>query len=120
MLVKVLVLGMPKKSFTIGILSNVRFLARQGLPLRGDGNECDSNFIQLLKLHGEDDSRVLGWIGRKSDKYTSSDIQNEMLRVMALQVLREVATNLHSTEFYTMILDETTDTSNREQVVICI
>ena len=77
-------------------------------------------FIQLLKLHGEDDSRVLGWIGRKSDKYTSSDIQNEMLRVMALQVLREVATNLHSTEFYTMILDETTDTSNREQVVICI
>ena len=102
------------------ILSNVRFLARKGLPLRGDGNECDSNFIQLLRLRGEDDSRVLDWIRRKSDKYTSSDIQNEMVRVMALEVLREVATNLHSTEFYTIMVDETIDASNHEQVVICI
>ena len=31
------------------IISNIRFLAHQGLPLRGDGDEDDSNFVQLMK-----------------------------------------------------------------------
>jgi len=39
---------------------------------------------------------------------------------MALQVLREVAANLHSTTFYTIMVDETTDVSNDEQVVLCL
>jgi len=30
------------------ILSNLQFLARQGMAIRGDGDEADSNFIQLL------------------------------------------------------------------------
>ena len=37
------------------ILSNDRFLALQGLPLHGSSQGDDSNFIQLLKLHGTDD-----------------------------------------------------------------
>ena len=37
------------------ILSNVQFLARQGLPFRGDAEETDSNFI---KLRGLDDPRI--------------------------------------------------------------
>ena len=41
------------------VLSNIRFLARQGLPLRGDGNEAESNFLQLFRLWGEDDPKVL-------------------------------------------------------------
>ena len=41
------------------ILSNVRFLARQGLPLRGSGQGDDSNFIQLLKFCGTDDVRMI-------------------------------------------------------------
>ena len=32
------------------ILSNIKFLARQGLPLRGHSSDIESNFIQLLKL----------------------------------------------------------------------
>ena len=32
------------------VLSNIRFLVQQGTALRGDGDENDSNFIQLLKL----------------------------------------------------------------------
>jgi hypothetical protein len=44
------------------VLSNLWFLARQGLPLRGDGTETDSNFVQVLKLRGQDDSRIEGWL----------------------------------------------------------
>jgi len=102
------------------VLSNIRFLACQGLPLRGDGNEAESNFLQLFRLRGEDDPKVLDWLKKKTNKYTSPEIQNEILKLMALQVLREVAANLHSTTFYTIMVDETTDVSNDEQVVLCL
>ena len=36
------------------ILSNLRFVARQGCAIRGHGDETDGNFYQLLKLCGED------------------------------------------------------------------
>ena len=44
------------------ILSNIRFLARQGLPLRGHGDESDSNFNQLLRVQSGDDIRLVNWI----------------------------------------------------------
>lgn len=40
------------------ILSNLRFLGRQGIALRGAGSESDSNLIQLLQLRGNDDPRI--------------------------------------------------------------
>ena len=51
------------------ILSNIQFMARQGLAFRGDGDEVDSNFMQLLKLRGRDDLRIEAWIQQKTDKY---------------------------------------------------
>ncbi len=66
------------------ILSNVQFLARQGLPLRGDGEETDSNFTQLLKLRGLDDPRIGLLAFQKTSKYTSHIIQNEILKAMYL------------------------------------
>jgi len=76
--------------------------------------------MQLLKLRGEDDARVLDWFKRKTDKYTSADMENEMIKVMAFQILRKIAASLHTTPFYTIMSDETTDMSNREQVVLCL
>jgi len=78
------------------------------------------NFIQLLYLRGEDDSHLLDWMRNKANKYTSASIQNEMLHVMALKVLREVSACIRPSTFFTIMADETTDASNREQVVICI
>ena len=72
------------------ILSNARCLARQGrLPLRGSSQGDDGNFIQLLKLRGTDDVRMTEWMERKRSKYTTADMQNEMLTIMSLRVLRE-------------------------------
>ena len=102
------------------ILSNVKFLARQGLPLRGHGDESDSNFHQLLKLRSEDDPRVKTWLSKKTEKYTSADVQNEMLNVMAVHVLRDVVASIQSAPFYALMVDETTDISNKEQVVFCL
>jgi hypothetical protein len=102
------------------ILSNIKFLARQGLPLRGDGDESNSNFMQLYNLRGQDDPNLLDWLERKTNKYTSSEIQNEVLKDMGLEVLRNIASSLHTSQFYSIMADETADVSNKEQVVICI
>lgn len=38
----------------IQILSSIKFLCRQGLPLRGDGNENDGN-LQVLRMKAKED-----------------------------------------------------------------
>ena len=100
--------------------SNIRFLAHQGLPLRGDGDEDDSNFVQLMKARGEDDTKLLEWMKKKTNKYTCADLRNEILKVIAFKILREIAENIKNSGFFSIMADETTDKSNREQVVIVI
>ena len=47
------------------ILQNIRFLARQGLPLRGH-NEAEGNFFQLLRLRALDDPTLATWMQKKN------------------------------------------------------
>ena len=107
------------------LLSNVCYLARQSLPLRGNWDESskaeeNSNFHQLIKLQSQQDPEILEWLQRKSNKYTSLEIQNEMLEAMALGLLRKISANIQSATFYTIMADETADISNKEQLVTCI
>ena len=53
------------------VISTVLLPAHQVLPLRGHGYECDSKFLQLLKLRGEDDPRVEVWLKKKTDIHIS-------------------------------------------------
>ena len=65
------------------ILSSIRFLGRQGLALRGRykstedsnvGGEIDFNCVQLLKVRAEDDPKLIQWVEKSQDKFTSPDI----------------------------------------------
>ena len=100
------------------ILSNIRFLACQGCVIRGDHDESDSNFTQLLKLREEDDPKLSHWMKRKSNKFTSAEMQNKMLEIMALKVLRDIVSSLQNATYFTIMIDETVDSSNREQAVM--
>ena len=60
---------LERRQCFLKLLSNVRFLTRQALPLRGSGDEFDSNYMQLFLLRAEDDARVFEWIRKKTDKY---------------------------------------------------
>lgn len=95
----------------------IKFLGRQGLALRGDGDESDRNFLQWFTLLGEDDGMVYDWLKRKRT-YISHEIQNELLKIMALHVLRRIADHLQKSPFLTIMIDETVDVSNQEQVTI--
>ena len=76
--------------------------------------------MQLFKLQAEDDPIVNEWLKKRSNKYTSHKIQNELLKIMAPNVLRKVSACLHSSSFYSIMADETTDIYNREQVTIIL
>ena len=58
-----------RRQCLLKIISNIKFLARQGLPLRGHGDESDSNFMQLMKLRAEDNAQIISWLEKKTDKY---------------------------------------------------
>ena len=102
------------------IISNVSYLARQGLAFRGDGDETNSNFMQLLRLHQDEDPRIKKWIEKKTDKYIAHDMQDKMIKTMATAVLTELGKGILSSEFFTVMCDECTNSSNREQLSVCI
>lgn len=66
---------------------------------------------------GDDDFDA--WIrGRKT--YTSPDNQNELLDIMSRMILRTLRDQITETKYYTLMVDESPDTSNKEQVVFCL
>ena len=102
------------------ILQNLRFLARQGLPLRGGCEDADSNFIQLLHLRSMDCPELISWMKKKTNKYTSHNIQNEFLQFMALQIVQEVIQSIRHRLCFSIMADKCTDVANKEQFTIYI
>lgn len=68
------------------IFSCVRFLGRQGLPLRGDANR-DGVLWQLMQERVRDDPDLDKWLKRR-DNWMSNNIQNEILELFAHDILR--------------------------------
>ena len=97
------------------IIECLQFLGRQGLALRGEDNNENSNFIQLLKLRSKDFPELSNWMLKKTDKYLSHDIQNEIIMIMAHQIIRDICEKILKS-FYAIICDEYTDISNKEQL----
>ena len=59
-------------------------------------------------------------MSKKTDKYTSHNIQNKIMQTMALMILRQVGHKIRSSGWYTILADECTDVANREQFTICL
>jgi len=70
-----------------------------------------------MVLWGEDYPSIHQFLGGQQ-KYTSHEVQNELLSIMAEQVLRHIAEQIQSTVYFTVMVDETADCSNNEQVVL--
>ena len=101
----------------IKVIECLQYLARQRQAMQGDTDE--SNFIQLRKLRGKDQPLLLKWLERKEDRYTSHDIQNEIIAIMANHVIRDLVSELRG-GFFSIICDEYTYINNKQQLTICI
>jgi len=74
-------------------------LSRQSRALRGDKNDQESNFMQLLKLHGTDDPNVIKHLKQSTDKYTCHQVQDEMIGITVLHILRKISADFHMSTY---------------------
>ena len=106
----------------INIMQSMKFLGGQGNALWGE-DDSQSNFFQLLKLRECDNPEICQCLKRKGDartcNYLSPDVQNEILQLVPLSILRSIANNVLDACYFTVQTDESADISNREQLVIC-
>jgi len=72
-----------------------------------------------LALRSQDIPQLKRFLRRKKS-YLSHDIQNELLQLMSHNVLRQLLDEVQKSPFYSLIVDETTDASTKEQVSICL
>lgn len=107
-----------ERNHLINVIRCLRFLARQGIAVQGDRGE--DNFHQLLLLLGTKDDSIISILERARLKYTHSDIQNELLDLMAQQVLREKLKEIREYDFFAIMADEYTDIKNLEQLSMCL
>ena len=96
------------------IIESLQYLARQGIAFRGDGDE-ESNFVQLFQLRAKDDKNLSTWLSSKGDKYTSHDMQNELISIMANHTTRDLVCEIRN-NYFALICDEYTDMNNKEQL----
>ncbi len=57
---------------------------------------------------------------KKAGKYTSPQIQNEIIKIMSLNTLRKIASSIQEARYFALMANEVTDCSNKEQFVICL
>ena len=103
------------------LLSSIRFLARQGLSLRGHNENSESlegNLYNLLLLRAEDIPNMKAWIKKRD--YTSPEIIDEMIGLMGNTVLRQILAQIKSSSWFSIIVDEVTDVCRNEQMSLII
>lgn len=87
-------------------ISSLRFLLRQGLAVKGH-EDLESNLFQLLQLRSSDCSDL-----------AAPTIINKQIALMGLSVLRSLLVNIREAEWFSLIVDEATDVSNKEQLAL--
>ena len=102
----------------------LKVLTRQGEAIRGHTYE-ESNFVQHLKcvaeiLKAEGNEALTAWMNKKTFRFISPTIQNEIVQWMALDILETVTENVKKANFFSILLDESRDVSNNEQAAFSV
>ena len=89
----------------------------QGLAIRSHKEE-EGNLVQLLMCRSEDIHGLEGWI--KDGRYLSHNIINEMIEIMAHQLLRNILSDITGAKWFALLADETRDISGLEQFAVSL
>ena len=81
--------------------------------------EPNSNLYQLLWLLARKGPAFDSWL-REKITYTSPECQNEMIEIISCMVLRKLVKDIRANMYYTIMVDESPDCSNKKQAVFCI
>ncbi|ESR54147.1 hypothetical protein CICLE_v10024545mg [Citrus x clementina] len=104
----------------------VKWLAKQACAFRGHDESVNSknrgNFIDLIKHSAECSKEIAQVVLENAPlyaKYTSSDIQKELLNILANKVLNKIFKELGDGKFC-ILVDEALDESDKAQMVIIL
>ena len=103
------------------------YTGRQNIAPRGHRERDDAaaglglikgNFLELLNLIGKHDSKIAKKIEglNENAKYTSPQIQNEVLQILADMVRKQIMEEVKTNGQFALIVDETKDVSKTEQI----
>lgn len=115
------------------LLKIIILCGKQGLPLGGHRDDCvdfehgnadsnQGNFIELVHFRAETDE-VLGNHLKNAPRnalYTSKAIQNSLIDVVRQRILQDIISEVKQAQYYTIIADEVTDLSNKEQLSLTL
>lgn len=113
-----------KEVITI-LLDITRTLARQGLAFRGDMNEENGNFNQLVLLISRHNPTMKRWLDDKKFRkhnvtYLSHDSQNEFIDLLADETKNTIIEEVKKSDFFSLMADTTPDVSHQDQLSICL
>lgn len=100
------------------IVSSARYLCRTGQALQGQ-TKIEGNLLDLLDERSQDVPALKKWL-EKRDRWLSSDIQNELVEIMAHSVQRGIIQDIRCSPFYGIIADGSTDVTGNEQFTFCV
>ena len=109
------------RTMLLKLLKTLKYLARQGLPLRGHNEDSESfegNLYQLLLLQAQDCPGMDIWLHRR--EYISPEIINELIEKMGNSVLRRILESIRTSLWFSILADEATDISHHEQMSLSI
>lgn len=75
--------------------------------------------MSFLEDKAANSLELAAWLNRR-ENYLSHDIQNELLQIMAHKIQRKILTQIQRSPFYSVIAEETTDISGKEQFSVCV
>ena len=88
---------------------------QQNIALRGHVEER-GNFMAILSAKAENDPVLARHLASSKVKYTSPEVQNEILEIISNQIQHAVVTRCNESSCFSLIVDESTDRSKREQM----
>lgn len=103
------------------IIEVIVLCAKQNIPLRGH-TENNSNFMAILRTFAQNDEILANHLenAHYNSKYTSPEIQNELINICASQVKNQLLEDCRSCPYYAIMVDEATDKSTKEQLSFCV
>ncbi|CAN6689609.1 unnamed protein product [Malus baccata var. baccata] len=107
-------------------LECTRWLLGQGLPFRGHDESLKSsnrgNYLELMQLlskHNEQVRKVVFENAPKNLKYTSSDIQKDLVRACAIETINAITKDMEG-ESFSLLADGSHDSSTKEQMAVVL
>ena len=86
--------------------------------MRDDDND-ESTFIQLLRLQSKVFPELTDWKLKKTERYTSHDVQNKIINLISKQIMRNLLEPVRSCTF-SVTCDEDKEVCNKEQLTLCM